>query len=101
MSGALHFEIMKKLASSFCFVLIDLIGFGGSSRPDNYDKDKSTPQESLDYFLGYIEQWRVVMGNITGFYLSGHSFGAYIAGRYTIKYPSYIKKLLLISPIGV
>jgi pimeloyl-ACP methyl ester carboxylesterase len=35
------------------------------------------------------------------FYLAGHSFGGYIAGNYAVKYPQYIKKLLLISPIGI
>ena len=31
----------------------------------------------------------------------GHSFGAYILGNYAIKYPQYIKKLILLSPIGL
>lgn len=35
-----------------------------------------------------------------GFILSGHSFGGYIAGMYTLAYPQHVKKLLALSPIG-
>ena len=35
------------------------------------------------------------------FYLAGHSFGGYLAGNYALKYPQYVKKLLLLSPIGI
>ena len=41
------------------------------------------------------------MGNLKDFYLSGHSFGGYLVSNYAVKYPQYIKKLLLLSPIGV
>ena len=41
------------------------------------------------------------MGNLTDFVLAGHSFGGYIAGNYAVKYHKHIKKLLLLSPIGI
>ena len=41
------------------------------------------------------------MGDIKNFYLAGHSFGGYISALYALKYPSNIKKLLLLSPAGV
>lgn len=31
----------------------------------------------------------------------GHSFGAYIVGNYALKYHSKIKKVILLSPIGL
>lgn len=34
------------------------------------------------------------------FYLVGHSFGSYVAGNYANKYHKYIKKMLLMSPLG-
>jgi cardiolipin-specific phospholipase len=37
----------------------------------------------------------------TQFYLAGHSLGGYISAQYALKYHKHIKKLLLISPIGV
>jgi pimeloyl-ACP methyl ester carboxylesterase len=33
--------------------------------------------------------------------LCGHSFGGYIAGNYALKYEKYIRKLMLLSPIGI
>lgn len=31
----------------------------------------------------------------------GHSFGGYIAANYAIKYHQFLKKLILLSPIGI
>ena len=31
----------------------------------------------------------------------GHSFGGYIAGNYTAKFPQHVKRLFLISPVGL
>ena len=37
----------------------------------------------------------------TNFYLAAHSFGGYILGNYSVKYPEHVKQLLLISQIGI
>lgn len=39
--------------------------------------------------------------NLTNFFLAGHSYGGYIVGNYALKYSHHIKKLLLISPVGI
>jgi pimeloyl-ACP methyl ester carboxylesterase len=57
-SGALFFKVMKQLIKYFCMVFIDIIGMGGSSRPDDFDKDNLTPQQSIDYFVNSVEKWR-------------------------------------------
>jgi len=41
------------------------------------------------------------MDELTDFFLIGHSFGGYIAGLYSEKYYKHIKKLILLSPIGI
>lgn len=41
------------------------------------------------------------MGGFTNFILAGHSFGGYISGLYALKYPENVKKLLMLSPIGM
>lgn len=33
--------------------------------------------------------------------MAAHSFGGYITGNYALKYNKHIRKLLLISPIGI
>ena len=96
-SGPLYFNIMEPLSKHFHCLFIDIIGMGGSTRwPFNVD----TPEEAEDYFLRFLEAWRVAVGNLTNFFLSGHSFGGYLAGLYAAKFPLHIKKLLLVSPIG-
>lgn len=41
------------------------------------------------------------MNNLTGFYAAAHSFGGYIMGNYAVKYHQHIKKVVLLSPIGI
>ena len=41
------------------------------------------------------------MDELKDFYLAGHSFGGYMVGNYATQYHQYIKKLILISPVGV
>ena len=73
---------------------------GSSSRPKDYDKKGFNPEQSINYFVEYIEKWRQAM-DITDFYLAGHSWGGYMVGNYACKYHSHIKKLLLLSPVGI
>ena len=104
-------KIAKSLSEDFCVIAIDLIGMGGSSRPKNFDKHKITPEECNSYFVEYFESWRVSMGKnfhgdgteeeFTDFYVGAHSFGGYTTGWYSVKYPQHIKKLILISPVGI
>jgi len=99
-SGALFYKIIKQLSERFTLIFFDLIGMGGSSRPKNFNEDKMTPEEVVDYFIEYIEAWRKAM-NLDQFYLSAHSFGGFVCGHYALKYHMHIKKLLMLSPIGV
>ena len=41
------------------------------------------------------------MGNLKDFYLVGHSFGGYMMGNYANQYYKHIKKLILVSPVGI
>ena len=59
-SGACYWTIYKRLMERFCVITVDQIGFGASSRPlTNYDEETITPQESIDYFVNYLEAWRL------------------------------------------
>ena len=39
--------------------------------------------------------------DITDFVLVGHSYGGYLRGTYASLYPQHIKKLILLSPLGL
>ena len=53
-SCCLFYKMYELLSKHFCLIMIDIIGMGGSSRPDNFNR-KNTPQESIDYFIDYME----------------------------------------------
>lgn len=78
--------------------MIDIIGMGGSSRPEFNYRD---PNEVDEFLVDWLEKWRVAMGDMKDFVLAGHSFGGYVSGLYTIKHPQNVKKLLMLSPLGV
>lgn len=41
--GALLYKVIKSLTKSFHLILIDIIGMGASSRPNNYNANSFTP----------------------------------------------------------
>lgn len=97
-SGIVFYKMFKELAQHFHLILVDMLGMGGSSRPEFKSKNAN---EAEEYFVESLEQWRVNMGNIKDFILVGHSFGGFIVGNYANRYPQYIIKLMLISPVGI
>ena len=41
------------------------------------------------------------MDNLTDFYLCAHSYGGYLMGTYAAEYGQHIRKLVLLSPLGL
>lgn len=84
---------------------IDMLGFGLSARPKfpKYRKGSSKAEDLKvveEFFVDSLEEWRKVR-EIEDFVLIGHSLGGYMSFAYSLKYPQYLLKLLLISPVGV
>lgn len=82
---------------------LDLLGMGRSSRPPFriYAKDKAGKiQEAENWFIDALEEWREKK-KIEKFTLLGHSMGGYMAVAYALKYPGRLKKLILVSPVGI
>jgi pimeloyl-ACP methyl ester carboxylesterase len=100
-SGALFYKIMKILCSRFYVIYLDMPGMGGSSSPTDFKDKTFSPKEVTNYFVEYFEKWRIEMDNLTDFYLSGHSYGGFMVGHYACKYHQHIRKLLLLSPVGI
>ena len=82
----MYYHLFKDLVKHYCVIAFDLIGMGGSSRPDNYKHHSFKPQDSIDYFNLFIELWRQAL-NLKEFYLVAHSLGGYIGANYAYKYP--------------
>lgn len=93
---------------------VDLLGFGLSSRPKYPNFGLQTVADvraNEDWFIDSLEEWRK-RRNIKDFVLIGHSFGGYLSCAYAFKYnaqtsalgerlPNLIRKLVLLSPVGV
>ena len=85
-SGATFYKMMKDIVEAGIYlILIDIIGMGASSRPE-FNKEQ-TAEQADEYFVNFLERWRVAFGDIKDFYLAGHSFGGYISANYSMKYP--------------
>ena len=84
-SGALFYKCLKELSRHFNVLVVDMIGMGSSSRPSDFNYKDFSPEQTIDYFVEYLEAWRKAM-KLEKFILAGHSFGGYIVGNYAVKY---------------
>ncbi|XP_065674846.1 1-acylglycerol-3-phosphate O-acyltransferase ABHD5 [Hydra vulgaris] len=89
----LNLDELSKHQKVYAF---DLLGFGRSSRP-SFPADGA---EAENFYVQSIEEWREKV-NLKKFVLLGHSFGAYLACSYTIKYPERVEHLILADPWGI
>jgi pimeloyl-ACP methyl ester carboxylesterase len=74
----------------------DLPGFAHSTRP----RFSTDPVVAEQQFVDMLEEWRIGIGLNEQFILLGHSFGGFLSAAYAIRYPKYIKQLVLIDPWG-
>ena len=96
-SAALFYRVFKRLTEHFYVIAFDIIGMGASSRPDF---ESLNHVDANAYMLRVIEEWRKSI-DLTNFILAGHSYGGYLCGLYAAWKPEHIKKLMLLSPLGV
>ena len=92
----IFFRLFKRLKEIYHVIMIDLLGMGCSSRPKFLAKTK---YEAEMYYVQSIEEWRKKM-KLDKMNLAAHSFGGYVASRYTLKHPDRVNKLILWSPHG-
>ena len=95
---------------------LDWLGMGRSSRPRFPGRQRSSLNnigvsfshkeedlsEAFSFFVESLELWRKeTLGENATMHLIGHSLGGYLVSFYALKYPQYISKLYLASPVGV
>lgn len=79
---------------------------GRSSRPTFHipssalHSDKTRVEAAEGWFVESLEEWRKKAG-IEKMTLVGHSLGGYLSVAYTLRYPSRVSRLVLVSPAGV
>ena len=87
---------LDELSSERPVYAFDLPGFARSSRPIF----SSEPLDAEEEFVQMFEEWRMGVGLNEPFILLGHSFGGFLSAAYALKYPQWVKQLVLIDPWG-
>jgi pimeloyl-ACP methyl ester carboxylesterase len=90
-------KTLDDLSQKYYLFVIDLLGFGLSSKPTFLGK---SPEDSIAFWVDSIEKWRNAQ-NLEKFAILGHSLGALIAIHYSLQYPKRIEHLFLATPIGI
>lgn len=87
-------DVAKKLNEmGYRVIMPDQIGFGKSSKPQNFQFTFQTLAESTNQLLKSL--------GITKYTVLGHSMGGMLATRMSLMYPENVKKLILVNPIGL
>ena len=83
--GAIFFRILKDLGDYFHIVTLDILGMGGSGRPEFTCQ---TTEETEKWILTFLTKWFYQTKINEGpYYLCGHSMGGYFASIYAIHHP--------------
>lgn len=105
-----NFEELIKAKPGLKIHVIDLPGFGNSSRPKfpsellrTYDDKYNQINQVLmteNWFIDKIEEWRIA-NSIDKFKLIGHSMGSYLSCSYLMKYNlNQVTEFIAVSPMG-
>ena len=93
-NGAYWERTAKDLsAKGFRVIIPDQIGFGKSSKPQNYQFSFSQLAENTKAVLDQLKIDRTIV--------LGHSMGGMVATRFALLYPERVQKLILENPIGL
>lgn len=77
----------------FRVIVPDQIGFGKSSKPAAYQFTFHTLSLNTKKLLDQLQIKNAVV--------IGHSMGGMLASRFTLMYPAFVEKLVLVNPIGL
>jgi len=86
----------------------DWLGQAGSSRPSYPTSglrpgwtlsERTRVDAALKFGVESLEAWRCAM-SLEQFDLVGHSAGGYLATQYALQYPTRVRRLVLLSPVG-
>ncbi|WP_415326470.1 alpha/beta fold hydrolase [Chryseobacterium sp. MMS23-Vi53] len=93
-NGAYWEKTAKDLSDKgFRVIIPDQIGFGKSSKPQNYQFSFSQLAENTKAILDELKINKTIV--------LGHSMGGMVATRFTLQFPDKVEKLILENPIGL
>jgi abhydrolase domain-containing protein 6 len=86
-------KIAKYFTTNYRVIMLDLPGFGDSSKPQDAKYNIMSQVERLNLFVNELR--------LTKFHLVGNSMGGAIASSYAATYPQMVKTLALFDAAGV
>lgn len=93
-NGAYWKQTAKDLSDKgFRIIIPDQIGFGKSSKPQNYQFSFAQLATNTKAILDELKISKLIV--------LGHSMGGMVATRFTLMYPEIVEKLILENPIGL
>jgi pimeloyl-ACP methyl ester carboxylesterase len=93
-NGAYWKETAKRLTQEGYRVIVpDQIGFGKSSKPENYQYTFQQLAQNTKAVLDTLHVDKITV--------VGHSMGGMLASRFALMYPDMADKLVLVNPIGL
>jgi len=96
--GGTFYKLAGRLADSFHLIIIDLPGFGFSSRPNTAPFDST--ESCLQFFVSRLKMF-VDKLDLPKFTLVGHSLGSYLSAHFFKEHHKQVRKLILLSPAGM
>jgi len=93
-------NLIPDLFREFDVIAIDLPGFGRTSSISD-SLQKTSHEEILAFYTQFIECCLLETVKSDKISIIAHSFGAFIAAHYAIRFPSRVDKLILISCAGL
>jgi pimeloyl-ACP methyl ester carboxylesterase len=87
-------DIPDALSEHFHTISVDLLGFGGSDKPETTDY---TIKGFSKFIMDFLEAIGLINEKIC---IVGHSLGGYIALQFAIENKSLVEKLVLVDPSG-
>jgi len=88
-------DLPEAISLYFGAYALDLIGFGKSDKPTSLSYNIL---EFVEFLREFIRKELIEYGEII---LVGHSLGGYIACEFVIKYPTLVRKLVLVDSSGM
>ena len=83
--------VFPGLSKKFEVIIPDIVGFGYS--------DKPTVEYTMDFFVEFLDRFMKALYIQQATFI-GSSFGGFLATEFTMKFPSQVNKLVLVSPAG-
>lgn len=93
-NGAYWEQTARHLADNgFRVVMPDQVGFGKSTKPQNYQYSFQQLAENTEAIMDKL--------GLNKYIVFGHSMGGMLAVKYAVAYPAQVEKLILENPIGL